>query len=121
MTADLFEIVDDVRPSREAMAEGAVLLRGFARQVEQDLIAGLQAITAQAPFRHMFTPGGHQISVAMTNCGSAGWVTDRGGYRYDGVDPVSGQPWPAMPHVFLDLAERVAAEAVLRNFRRMPA
>ena len=116
MTEDLFEAVGEVGPSREAMADGAVLLRGFARSFEHDLIAALDAITAQAPFRHMFTPGGHQMSVAMTNCGSAGWVTDRSGYRYDGTDPVSGQSWPAMPHVFLDLAERAAAEAGFAKF-----
>ena len=116
MTADLFDIVGEAGPSREAMADGAVLLRGFAKPIEHDLVAALQAITAQAPFRHMFTPGGHQMSVAMTNCGNAGWVTDRNGYRYDGVDPVSGQPWPAMPQVFLDLAERAAAEAGFGKF-----
>jgi alkylated DNA repair protein (DNA oxidative demethylase) len=116
LTADLFEAVDDVRPSREAMAEGAVLLRGFVKPIEADLIAALHAITEQAPFRHMVTPGGHQMSVAMTNCGSAGWVTDRGGYRYDGIDPVSGRLWPAMPKVFRDLAERAAAEAGFDNF-----
>jgi DNA oxidative demethylase len=92
------------------------LLRGFAKPIEHDLVTALQAITAQAPFRHMFTPGGHQMSVAMTNCGNAGWVTDRNGYRYDDVDPVSGQPWPAMPQVFLDLAERAAAEADFGKF-----
>ena len=116
MTADLFDIVGEVGPSREAMADGAVLLRGFAKPIEHDLVTALQAITAQAPFRHMFTPGGHQMSVAMTNCGNAGWVSDRNGYRYDGVDPVSGQPWPAMPQVFLDLAERAAAEAGFGKF-----
>ena len=84
MTADLFDVVPGSRPSREAMAEGAVLLRGFVRPFESDLIAALREIIAQSPFRRMFTPGGHQMSVAMTNCGSAGWVTDHGGYRYDG-------------------------------------
>ncbi len=69
------------------MAEGAVLLRGFARAIEAELIADLRAIVAQAPFRHMVTPGGHQMSVAMTNCGRIGWVTDRTGYRYDANDP----------------------------------
>ena len=71
LTADLFASVPDVRPSREAIAEGAVLLRGFARPFETDLIAALREIVEQAPFRHMVTPGGHQMSVAMTNCGSA--------------------------------------------------
>ena len=106
MTADLFETVPDVRPSREAMAEGAVLLRGFARPFEAELFRHCARSSAQAPFRHMITPGGHQMSVAMTNCGSVGWVTDRTGYRYDAIDPESGQPWPAMPPVLRELAAR---------------
>ena len=116
MTADLFEAVSDVRPSREAMADGAVLLRGFAKPFESDVIAALREIVAQSPFRHMFTPSGHQMSVAMTNCGNAGWVTDRSGYRYDGIDPVSTQPWPAMPAVFRRLAEQAAAEGGFDGF-----
>ncbi|SDS62316.1 DNA oxidative demethylase AlkB [Bradyrhizobium canariense] len=113
---DLFETVADVRPSREAIAEGAVLLRGFARPFEDDLIPALREIVAQAPFRHMTTPGGHQMSVAMTNCGGSGWVTDRSGYRYDGLDPQSGKPWPAMPPSFRTLAEEAAAEAGFNGF-----
>lgn len=116
MTADLFEAVPDVRPSREAMAEGAVLLRGFAKSFESGVIAALREIVAKAPFRRMFTPGGHQMSVAMTNCGGAGWVTDLSGYRYDGVDPASGQPWPAMPAVFCQLAAQAAAEGGFADF-----
>jgi DNA oxidative demethylase len=98
------------------MAEGAVLLRGFARPFEADLIADIDAIVAQAPFRHMVTPGGHEMSVAMTNCGRAGWVTDRSGYRYDANDPLAGKPWPAMPPSFLRLAGEAAAEAGFANF-----
>ena len=116
LTADLFENVPDVRPSREAMAEGAVLLRGFAGAVEAELIAGIADIVAQAPFRHMVTPGGHPMSVAMTNCGSAGWVTDRSGYRYDGIDPESRAPWPAMPPSFRALAAQAAAAAGFDGF-----
>ena len=93
-----------------------MLLRGFARAVEGELIPALREIIAQAPFRRMFTPGGHQMSVAMTNCGSAGWVTDRSGYRYDGIDPNSGQAWPAMPAVFCQLAERAAAAGGYAGF-----
>jgi DNA oxidative demethylase len=112
----LFESVADPRPRREAMAEGAVLLRGFARPVEADLIADIGAIATQAPFRHMVTPGGHSMSVAMTNCGDAGWVTDRTGYRYDGNDPEAGQPWPEMPLSFRALAGQAAAEAGFDGF-----
>ena len=116
MTADLFENVADVQPSREVMAEGAVLLRGFAQSVEAELIAALREIAAQAPFRHMVTPGGHQMSVAMTNCGRYGWVTDRSGYRYDANDPVSAKPWPAMPGSFCELAGQAAARAGFDGF-----
>ena len=116
MTADLFDTIADAQPSRETMAEGAVLLRGFALRFEADLIPALREIVAQAPFRHMSTPGGHQMSVAMTNCGNAGWVTDRTGYRYDGVDPESGQPWPAMPAVLRELAGEAAAAGGFANF-----
>jgi alkylated DNA repair protein (DNA oxidative demethylase) len=116
LTADLFESVADTRPSREAMAEGAVLLRGFARPVEARLLAALRDIESQAPFRRMFTPGGHQMSVAMTNCGEAGWVTDRSGYRYDGADPESGKVWPAIPAVFRELADSAAREAGFAGF-----
>jgi alkylated DNA repair protein (DNA oxidative demethylase) len=116
LTADLFASVPDVRPSQELMAERAVLLRGFARPVESDLIAALRDVVEQAPFRHMLTPGGHQMSVAMTNCGSVGWVTDPGGYRYDGVDPDSAKPWPAMPPSFRELAVQAADRAGFDGF-----
>jgi alkylated DNA repair protein (DNA oxidative demethylase) len=116
LTADLFESVPDVRPAQEAMAEGAVLLRGFARPIETELIADLRDIVAQAPFRHMVTRGGHQMSVAMTNCGRIGWVTDRTGYRYDASDPEAAKPWPAMPLSFRDLAARAAVQAGFAAF-----
>jgi alkylated DNA repair protein (DNA oxidative demethylase) len=116
LTTDLFDGLPDLRPSREAIAEGAVLLRGFARPREDELITALREIVAQAPFRHMLTPGGHQMSVAMTNCGDAGWVTDRRGYRYDTIDPESKKPWPPMPPSFLALAKQAALEAGFDNF-----
>jgi DNA oxidative demethylase len=116
MTADLFDSVGDVRSAEERMAEGAVLLRGFARPREGELIATLREVEARAPFRHMHTPGGHQMSVAMTNCGGLGWVTDRSGYRYDAIDPESGKAWPAMPPVFRALAEQAADHAGFTGF-----
>jgi DNA oxidative demethylase len=116
LTADLFESVGDTRPSREVMADGAVLLRGFARPFEAELLPALRAIVRQAPFRHLITPGGHRMSVAMTNCGSVGWVSDRTGYRYDAIDPESGQPWPAMPPVLRRLAADAADDAGFNGF-----
>ena len=105
-----------MRPTREAMAEGAVLLRGFARSQETELLAALRTIVKQAPFRHLVTPGGHRMSVAMTNCGSVGWVSDETGYRYDAIDPESGQKWPAMPEVLSRLAADAASDAGFNGF-----
>jgi alkylated DNA repair protein (DNA oxidative demethylase) len=98
------------------MAEGAVLLRGFVGAYEAELVTALRDIVAAAPFRRMFTPGGHQMSVAMTNCGNAGWVTDRTGYRYSPDDPETGKPWPAMPPLFRELADRAAEHAGFAGF-----
>jgi alkylated DNA repair protein (DNA oxidative demethylase) len=116
LTSDLFDSVPDTRPAREDMAEGAVLLRGHARPLQDEIIAALRDIVAQAPFRRMVTPGGHQMSVAMTNCGPLGWTTDRSGYRYVQDDPETGRPWPAMPPVFAQLAEQAAAAAGFVRF-----
>jgi len=116
LTSDLFDGVPDTRPAREHMADGAVLLRGHAKPFENEMIAALRDIVAQAPFRRMVTPGGHQMSVAMTNCGPLGWTTDRSGYRYVQDDPETGRPWPAMPSVLAQLAERAAAAAGFENF-----
>ncbi len=116
LTPDLFENVGNARPSREAIADGALLLRGFARPFEAELLPALRAIVKQAPFRHLITPGGHRMSVAMTNCGSAGWVSDATGYRYDPVDPQSSQPWPEMPPVLRRLAAEAAHDAGFAGF-----
>jgi len=113
---DLFSAIDGLDPPREAMAEGAVLLRGKALPFEADLLVALRAITAEAPFRRMTTPGGFVMSVAMTNCGAAGWITDRTGYRYDHFDPESGLPWPALPDCFRELAGAAAADAGYLGF-----
>lgn len=113
---NLFEDTDRGRTLREELCPGAVVLRGFALQSQEPVFAALHRITAKAPFRHMVTPGGFRMSVAMTNCGSCGWVSDRTGYRYDALDPDSGQSWTAMPEVFLALAQEAAASAGFENF-----
>lgn len=110
------DLFDTEVAARNVMAEGAVLLRGKALAFETDILAALQTITALAPFRHMTTPGGFVMSVAMTNCGAAGWITDRAGYRYDRIDPDSGRPWPALPDCFVDLAVAAATEAGYPDF-----
>ena len=103
------------RPAQE-IEPGAMLLRGFAVREERALAAAIAKIAKAAPFRHMVTPGGFRMSAAMTNCGRAGWITDRTGYRYDARDPDSGGHWPAMPREFLALAARAADAAGFPDF-----
>ncbi|AGW94962.1 dioxygenase [Ralstonia pickettii DTP0602] len=119
MTFDLFDNLDDAAPATltsEPLADGAVVLRGVARPNAESLLADVQAIATAAPWRHMITPGGLKMSVAMTNCGHAGWVSDARGYRYDPIDPLSGQPWPEMPASFRQLATTAAAQAGFAGF-----
>jgi len=116
MTADLFESVE-MLPAREEIAEGAMLVRGFAKPIQHDLLNAIDGIVMQWPFRHLTTPGGYRMSVAMTNCGDLGWVSDHNGYRYDAVDPATGKPWPGMPPIFRELAGQAAAHAGFAGFR----
>ncbi len=117
MTQNLFEEEPLSYVAPQVMAPGAVLLRGFARGVDTALLEAVAQVTAAAPLRHLVTPGGYTMSVAMSNCGALGWVSDRTGYRYTRTDPLSGQPWPAMPACFVDVAVRAAAEAGFEDFR----
>lgn len=110
--ADLLSGLEKAEP----IADGAVILRGFAEAEAPRLLEAIERVAAGSPFRRMVTPGGFQMSVAMTNCGTAGWVTERSGYRYDGIDPETGRPWPAMPEIFAALAARAAATAGFAGF-----
>ncbi|MBO1040306.1 DNA oxidative demethylase AlkB [Brucella pituitosa] len=109
---DLFSSLE----TRENLADGAVLLRGFALANDKNIISALEAVADEALFRHMTTPGGFRMSVAMTNCGAFGWVTDRRGYRYSPVDPETDRPWPQMPDALHSLAETAAQEAGYAGF-----
>jgi alkylated DNA repair protein (DNA oxidative demethylase) len=116
MTPDLFADPDAVEPWTEALGPGAVVLRAFAAADDVALLDAVEAVARQAPFRHMLTPGGFRMSVAMTNCGALGWVSDPTGYRYDGLDPDSGRRWPPLPDAFLRLAAAAAAAAGFDGF-----
>jgi alkylated DNA repair protein (DNA oxidative demethylase) len=111
MTFDLFPDEPAVEQRDEPLARGAMVLRGFARDRAAALLEAVGTVTARAPLRFLITPGGYQMSVAMTNCGLAGWLSDRTGYRYGPLDPLTGQQWPAMPVVFAALAAEAAAVA----------
>jgi alkylated DNA repair protein (DNA oxidative demethylase) len=99
----------------EILGPGAVILRAFLEE-DEPILRGIEQVAARAPFRHMVTPGGRAMSVAMTNCGPVGWVSDRDGYRYSPTDPATGREWPSMPDPFLELAVMAAAAAGFAAF-----
>jgi alkylated DNA repair protein (DNA oxidative demethylase) len=101
----------------EPLADGAVVLRGFAAETAETLWREIGHVIEAAPLRHLVTPGGLRMSVAMTNCGERGWVSDRTGYRYAAVDPDSGRPWPAMPASLRGLAQAAAASGGFAGFQ----
>ncbi|MCL9850958.1 DNA oxidative demethylase AlkB [Ralstonia solanacearum P673] len=115
-TRDLFADHAPVDARRIALGEAALVLRGFAAAEAPALLAAVDAIALQAPLRHMVTPGGFEMSVALTNCGALGWTTDRRGYRYAARDPQTDRPWPPLPECFLRLAREAAAEAGFPGF-----
>ncbi|BCJ08096.1 MULTISPECIES: DNA oxidative demethylase AlkB [unclassified Pseudomonas] len=107
---DLFD------PHPQRLARHTLLLPGFALPELEALLDALRPVLRAAPFRHMHTPGGLRMAVALTNCGALGWVSDENGYRYTPIDPVSAKPWPALPPLLVDLATRAAAQAGFDGF-----
>ena len=116
MNLNLFQPAEEDDSTKNLLGPGTAILRGFALSQETEILAALREVAALSPFRHMITPGGFRMSVALTNCGDLGWITDRKGYRYDGIDPESQKPWPAMPTSFHQLATAAAEAAGFRNF-----
>ncbi len=114
---DLFYQSSSAEGEQQEIAAGAIVLRGFALSSDEQLLAAVKTVAASAPFRHLITPGGYRMSVAMTNCGPLGWVSDRTGYRYAAQDPVTDERWPPMSESFLNLARGAAAVAGYADFR----
>ena len=112
LSSDLFSAEHTVL----VLGANTMLLKGFVTPYQPTLTEALTAITQQAPFRNMVTRGGFKMSVAMSNCGDYGWISDRKGYRYSALDPLNAKPWPSMPPSFLELASNAAATAGFNNF-----
>ncbi|MDB5348649.1 MAG: alkB [Schlesneria sp.] len=115
-SSELFDKFSYSSPCKEVIGPEAVLLRDFASAAASELMAAIATVTEVSPFRHMVTRRGFQMSVAMSNCGSVGWVSDRTGYKYAELDPLTGNSWPAMPESFRTLAEDAAEHAGFSSF-----
>lgn len=114
---DLFDDLPRRQHTEPLDHHGAAILRAYVCNMEPALLREIAAIEVAAPYRHLITPGGYRMSVAMTNCGEVGWVSDRTGYRYDAIDPLTKRPWPHMPTLFQDLASNAASAAGYADFR----
>jgi DNA oxidative demethylase len=100
--AGMGDLFAEVTPAveTEKLTDGAFLFRRFAAESAKSLVELIWQMAKVSPFRHLVTPGGYRMSVAMTNCGVAGWTSDRQGYRYAKIDPETDAPWPPMPLEF---------------------
>lgn len=108
------DLFSSLRPQTEEIREGVVLLRAYCST--PDLLKALKQVLSAAPLRHMSTPGGRKMSVAITNCGSVGWVSDCSGYRYTTHDPLSKKAWPVMPELLFELAKNAAFQVGFTEF-----
>lgn len=112
----MLDLFADETPWQEPLAEGAVILRRFARAAAGELIQQIEHVASHSPFRQMVTPGGYTMSVAMTNCGARGWTTDPHGYLYSPEDPLTGRRWPEMPQAFRALSDAASQAAGYPGF-----
>ena len=113
---DLFDINDSDGIWREALGPGAKWIHGFLVTEAEEVMADIARVVAQSPSRHLITPGGKRMSVAMSNCGTEGWVSDHAGYRYQATDPLTSRPWPAMPPRLRALAQKAADDSGYAGF-----
>ncbi|MDM0047254.1 DNA oxidative demethylase AlkB [Variovorax dokdonensis] len=115
MTLDLFPPPEP--GTKDRLGPDSFVLRGLALPRVDALLPAIEDVATRSPFRHMVTPGGFTMSVALTNCGELGWTSDRRGYRYSAIDPLSNAVWPAMPAVFAQLASEAASAAGFAAFQ----
>jgi len=99
------------------LGPGTTFFHGMIVSEAPAILEQIRQISEIAPLRHLITPGGKKMSVAMSNCGTLGWVSDHAGYRYQASDPLTQKSWPAMPALFLALAQRAAERAGYSGFQ----
>jgi alkylated DNA repair protein (DNA oxidative demethylase) len=116
VTLDLFADDAPQLTATEQIGPQSFVFRGLALPLIDRLLPALEAVLTRAPFRNMITPGGYTMSVALSSCGQFGWTTDRSGYQYTRLNPHTGQPWPPMPNVFMELAQSAAQAAGFADF-----
>ncbi len=116
-TTDIFSSLEDLAQTPIDLPAGTHYLKGFACKYAPELIVAIKKITTYSPFRQIVTPGGKKMSVTITNCGTYGWISDRYGYRYSTVDPLSHQHWLALPSCFVELVNAALSHEHLPNYQ----
>lgn len=99
------------------ITEDAFLLTGFALPEIAMIWQDIQTVISQAPLSSMQTQGGLYMSVQTTSCGELGWVSDRKGYRYSPINPLTRQKWPIMPESLRQLAQSAGSKAGFADFQ----
>ena len=111
MQNDLFSTI---APEIEELFPGVFLFRSYVN--EQDFMEAVISTTKKIPFRHMITPGGKKINVSGTSMGDCGWYSDRRGYRYERIDPITGNNWPKIPKNISSVVSNAAKKVGFGGF-----
>lgn len=103
-------MIPGLRGDTPGLPAGVIHRPYWSAEDQRRAVAAVKAVAAEAPF---FTPTmprtGRPFSVRMTNCGRLGWVSDKdGGYRYQATHPLTGQPWPPIPEIVMDVWRAVS-------------
>lgn len=111
-------------PSADLTVAGVPIYRELIdRAGQEQMVADLRSVVAQAPLFSPETRFGKKMSVGMTSAGKYGWYSDRSkGYRYEPRHP-SGVDWPPIPDSVMAIWRKVAPnarepDACLVNFYR---
>lgn len=98
------------------ISSNSQILKGFLLQKEDEILKAIKNVLRANYWREIYTPGGKQMSIKITNCGEFGWYTDSKGYRYTKIDPKNNKPWIKMPSILKDLAIESAKLTGYMNF-----
>ncbi|MEQ1753357.1 MAG: alpha-ketoglutarate-dependent dioxygenase AlkB [Micropepsaceae bacterium] len=97
---------------KEQLPKGAALYRQrLSLEDQRRMLDDVARIMALAPPFRPQMPTGPLMINRLTNCGTWGWFSDRRGYRYEALHPVTRVPWPPIPTTVLSCARAVAHES----------
>lgn len=98
------------------ISKESFLFKGMLLPEEDNLLQEIKRVLKCNYWREISTPGGKPMSIKITNCGDFGWYSDKNGYRYSQLDPLTGKPWCKIPDLLKYFAQTAADMSGYSNF-----